>query len=165
MTHEEEWRPVPGFSLYEVSSHGNIRHTVRKKLLIPRYDGRGYLCVTLRDGPKKATKRIHAAVLHAFRGPRPHRAEGRHLDGNSANNRLSNLVWGSPQENSADREQHGRTRRGEQTVFSKLSETAVKEIRQRFSSGERIAHIARAHGVNWSTVNHILAGRTWRHVL
>jgi len=51
---------------------------------------------------------VHLMVLSMFVGPRPtplHQA--RHLDGDRYNNNLSNLEWGTPKENCADRTIHG----------------------------------------------------------
>lgn len=119
----ENWKPLPGYEeFYEVSDEGRIRstgttrfrkngvpYTHRSKILKPSTSEKGYKRVILykpEASPKTMT--LHRAVLLAFR---PGPAEGaiiRHLDGDPGNNDLRNLAWGSPAENSADMEAHGR---------------------------------------------------------
>jgi hypothetical protein len=119
----ETWRPIARTGgRYEVSDQGRVR-CVRVALrgrtpgapLVPSDPGfKGYAMVQIRRGDgSKLNLRVHTEVLTAFVGPRPDGLQGRHLDGDRTNNRLSNLVWGTPLENAADRERHGRTARGE----------------------------------------------------
>lgn len=113
----EEWRPVCGWErLYEVSSDGRVRSLDRVDWRGQRYRGRmltlnvksgGYLTVGLCDNGEHRTRAIHRLVAEAFLGPRPDGCEVRHLDGDPKNNRLANLAYGSPSENSLDRVRHG----------------------------------------------------------
>ena len=50
---------------------------------------------------------VHVLVLSTFVGPRPDGMEVRHLDGNSLNNSLENLAWGTHKENTQDAFVHG----------------------------------------------------------
>src|SRR3990167_3495984 len=53
-----------------------------------------YLQVTLTRNGKHYTRKVHLLVLTAFAGPRPFpKAESRHLNGDNADNRASNLAW------------------------------------------------------------------------
>ena len=68
----------------------------------PSKSSRGYLHtqIMLPDGTQK-TMYIHSAVARSFLGDRT--TEGlcvNHIDGNKENNRLDNLEWVTPQENS-----------------------------------------------------------------
>jgi len=63
----------------------------------------GYIRVNL-GGQKKL---VHRFVLETFVGPCPEGMEARHLDGNPANNRLSNLCWSTHKENVRDQYKHG----------------------------------------------------------
>lgn len=55
--------------------------------------------------------------------------------------------------------------RGEHGGNSKLTEAAVREMRRRYADGERkLARLARAFGVDPSTVKDIVTHQTWRHV-
>jgi hypothetical protein len=68
------------------------------------------LSVVLSRNSKVKCVQVHVAVLEAFRGFRHPGQETRHLDGDSRNNRLRNLRWGTPAQNIADKVKHGRTR-------------------------------------------------------
>lgn len=107
----EEWRPVYGHEgIYEVSNLGRVKRvapgsgTWAGRILNGKLDNKGYYQVALNGH----TVRVHRLVLAAFVGPSS--MLGRHLDGNSKNNTLENLRYGTPLENSADRIAHGRSR-------------------------------------------------------
>lgn len=127
-TDVEVWKPVPGYEgFYEVSNMGRVRslpRVVEDKLgrrrpvpgcmlkLTPRQPGNqagniSYLAVGLcRNGTTKSVT-VHRLVVLAFLGePKPGQVV-RHLDGDHRNNKLSNLVWGTPVENAQDAMRHG----------------------------------------------------------
>ena len=89
----ETWRPALDFEgVYEVSSEGRVRRIGRAPLK-PQRDKRGYLVVDLvADGRRKNAK-IHRLVATAFLPPKPGCGEVNHLDGDKANNAVSNLEW------------------------------------------------------------------------
>jgi hypothetical protein len=78
-----EWRSLPGFSDYEISSDGNVRRatpgksTRVERLLKPQVED-GYFILMI----QRRKVRLNSAVLEAFRGLRPIGCEARHLDGN-----------------------------------------------------------------------------------
>lgn len=104
----EEWRRIPGHPDYEVSDLGRVRSwkAIGRGGPPPRYPSggvsRGYRHVLLRTGGARTTGFIHRLVALAFIGPRPPQQEVRHLDGDKANNRLGNLVYGTHSENGKD---------------------------------------------------------------
>lgn len=101
------WRAVPGWEgLYEVSIDGQVRALRKGQIMRPFITEKGYRRVYLYDRTRVQRVRVHTAVLAAFVGPRPRGMVTRHLDGNPANNHLSNLAWGTPAENMADRIRH-----------------------------------------------------------
>lgn len=105
----EEWRAVPGYEHYAVSTLGRVRSP--RCVLSPWRVGMGYRQVSLcRDARRKGFT-IHRLVLLAFVGPPAEGQVCRHLDGNPANNVLTNLAWGSLSENVMDQVRHG-THRG-----------------------------------------------------
>lgn len=164
----ETWRPVPGHSGYEVSDRGSVRsyrnrqgHPIETPRLLSPGTVRGYQQIKL--GRSRQTK-VHILVLEAFVGSRPEGMVCRHLDGNGMNNRLSNLRWGTPEENYADRHLHGTDNTGSRNGRATVSETDVSVIRRRIAAGEKHAAIAQDFGVKRGVVAHISAGRTWNSV-
>ncbi len=115
-----EWRPVVGYPGYEISDHGDVRSVdrvivtkngvhkrLKGRLLRPTTPGQGktdYRMVWIAGG----NKRIPILMLTTFIGPKPFpKAEARHLNGNPADDWLSNLTWGTKSENTEDSVRHG----------------------------------------------------------
>ena len=108
----EIWKPIPAFEgLYEASSSGRIRSLDRITAHGTTRNGRflkghrhpdGHLTLSLwRDGNRNR-RYVHRLVLSAFAGePKPGQI-ARHLNDNPADNRVENLAWGTPKENSQD---------------------------------------------------------------
>ena len=175
----ERWKPIPGFSGYEVSAYGRVR-TYRpangrgafletpRELIPRRIKNKPYLRVTLTDqSGKQVTRKVHRLVLETFVGPPPsHAHQTRHLDGDHVNNALDNLVWGTAQENSEDRIAHGTQLRGTQINTSVLSETQVAHIKAAIPVWKRglTSKFAREFNVSRSTVDGVRNLKTWRHV-
>lgn len=124
MTSDESWLPVPSYPGYEVSDHGRVRSLDREGLsrwgtprmfkgrvltqvMVGGTGGRFYhACTLYRDGePKQVT--VHVLVLETFVGPRPEGMFGCHRDDDADNNRLRNLYWGTPAQNSRDMVNNG----------------------------------------------------------
>jgi hypothetical protein len=109
----EEWRGVPGYPSYRVSSLGRVV-SLRpwRGLPVPRelaagISGPGYRMVYLTAGGRGRHLYVHQLVAAAFHGPRPEGMEVRHLDGNRLNNAASNLSYGTTSQNAYDRVRHG----------------------------------------------------------
>ena len=110
-----EWRDVPGYEgRYQVSDDGQVLSLPRKgsrgRMLKLAPFAHGYRVVNLSLEGATRTRLVHHLVLLAFIGPRPDSAVTRHLDGNPANNVLSNLDYGTCAENAADMRRHGTNR-------------------------------------------------------
>lgn len=162
----EVWMPVPGYEeQYEVSNLGRLRNSVTLYILRPAFN-RGYAHVALYDAPGNSkTHYIHATVLRAFCGPPPFPgAEGCHNNGDRSNNALTNLRWGSRQENVDDRQRHGRTRFGTGQRCAKLTENQVREMRAAYRSGKSTYAMAKEMKLSTHTVWCVVTGKTWKHV-
>jgi hypothetical protein len=176
------YRPVTGFPGYRVGDDGSVWSCWRLKgqgtghgtravmshmhwrLLKQTLWGR-YL--TARIGGQTST--VHTLVLQAFVGPCPPGLEGCHADDDRTNNALSNLRWGTPKSNAADRVRNGRAPRGEWHGMSKLAEHQVDAIRARYTTAKvgrkklpngAVAAIAQEFGINVCTVHRIAKGQS-----
>ena len=121
MPRPARWRPVPGWAAYEVSDRGAARSLPRilangrphgGQLLKQRPDRKGYMTVTLSDGRRRRTVRVHILVMAAFAPPPPPgKTQARHLNGNPADNRWpQNLAWGNQADQEEDKARQRRRR-------------------------------------------------------
>jgi hypothetical protein len=107
----DDIRPIPGHRGYLASAIGKIfseRQGSRKELTPSLV--KGYLSVTLmgEDG-RPHRQYVHLLVCRTFRGPRPSPAhQARHLDSDPLNRKSSNVAWGLPGDQMADRKRNGR---------------------------------------------------------
>ena len=179
MNGPEEWKGLPDFIGYEVSSYGNLRTYLSA-------NGKGGLRATARPvtqypTPKKEYLRVklighdgkpvdmpvHQAVLFAFHGPRPTpEHDSCHGDGNARNNHWRNLRWDTKQANADDRVNHGTQVRGEAVGLSVLTETQVLEIRKALPHWKKGMgrEFAIKFGVGDSAIHSVKVGQTWKHV-
>jgi hypothetical protein len=62
-------------------------------------------------------------------------------------------------------EDHARRRHGEAHPQARMTEDTVREARRRVSGGESRASVAASLGVGSTTIDRVIGGRTWKHVL
>lgn len=156
------WRPITGAAgLYEVSDRGEVRRTMPIRSLKPSGDGKGYFRVNLSIGGKVSTRYIAHLVAEEFIGPRAAGQEVRHLDGNPANNSLSNLAYGSKADNMQDALRHGTFPVLERRPGAKLTRDQVTAI---FQSPESTTKLAARHAVNGGVIRQIKLRQTWASV-
>lgn len=174
-TTDERWAPVPSFAGYEASTLGRIRswrprahqypESVRTDPLIltPRLNKRGYLTVALSRGRQRKRKRcfVHRLVLASFAGQCPEGMECCHGQGGPADNRLTNLRWGTLRENIDERQRDHLKR---ETGKAKLSDEDARTIISRIADGERDDDIALDHGATRALVLRIRMMRAWTHM-
>lgn len=169
-TTREKWMSIPGYSRYEVSSHGNVRRSERIYNTAPGPCSQsinigGYSCVSLTgDDGRNRKLTVHSLVLLAFVGPRPHGLQGCHDDDIKTNNTLGNLRYGTPAANTADMLRNGTQACGERHPKAKLTESLVREIYKRCAAGDDRQVIAEDCGVTTALVSNIARGRCWRHL-
>ena len=154
---EEKWRQHPIYTDHEVSNLGRVR-----RYLKPFKMSNGYPHVSL--GGVKKRDYVHSLVMEAFVGPLPIGQVTRHLDGDKNNNALSNLCYGTYEENMADRKLHGGGNHGSRHGLSKLTEEQVREIRGKISLGWKTDYVASEYGVSRRLIGMIAQGRRWKHV-
>lgn len=172
----EKWKDVVGYEgYYQVSNIGQIRrvrqyrNTYPGKILQPCLKRKGkayYKYVTLSKNNVVKTFAVHRVEAIAFLGqPIEDRDSVRHLDGNSLNNVITNLKWGTRSENSRDSILHGTfvDNTGSKHGMSKLTESVIPIIRHMSDTMTRRS-IANQFGVSVSTIDGIINDRTWKHV-
>jgi len=122
----------------------------------------GYWAVTLTSGGERCQFMVHRLVAEVFHGQPPHPgAHVLHSDGDKNNNVADNLRWGTPADNHADTERHGHRLKGERHPQAKLTEAAVRNIR---NSDMDASVIAAQYNVTREHIWSVRRGRVWHHV-
>jgi hypothetical protein len=105
-------------------------------------------------------------VLETYVGAPPNEnSVVRHLDGNSLNDALDNLAWGTHRDNYNDAVKHGTqalARSGERHPKAKLSDAEVAAIREEYAQGSTSTYLGRKYGTSSRNVLYIVnnASRT-----
>eukprot|EP01084_Bolivina_argentea_P174243 301831_1 len=98
-TISEKWAKIDGFSLYQVSSLGNVKNIKLKKVRninVERYRKlkSAPQCRLKSDNGELKSFSISRLVLNSFKPmSNSHKLFAIHIDGNKFNNQLSNLTW------------------------------------------------------------------------
>ena len=143
----EEWRQVPGWPAYEVSSAGRVRSVDR---VLP--DGRQagsvilarshhhYPQVTLSDGWRTRRVAVHKLVKLTFTGPSRGR-QVRHLNDDPQDCRLVNLKYGTRKDNEKDRKRNReRKRRERERRRGKEKKRETDEIGRELPGHPKLSH-------------------------
>ena len=170
MTTHEALADIPNYSgMYCASAGGQIfsRLSGRLRELKPFSNGKGYLVVSLYMDKRKKQVLVHRLVLLAFIGPCPEGMQGAHLNGNRADNRLSNLRWVTVTENHSHKVDHGTDGRGERNSIAKLTEQDVMLIRRLYvprSKQFSCTALGKQFGLSQQTVWQIVKRQRWNHI-
>lgn len=115
----ESWRSIPSLPELIVSTHGRIWRSSHWKAMPNggerKYKSRPTFGVITRASSDArhlffsyyyrgiGNVKVHAAICEAYHGPKPSPAHGvRHINENSLDNRPSNVVWATQEENLND---------------------------------------------------------------
>jgi hypothetical protein len=131
-------------------------------------DTYGHLVVTLGQGGRQQTHKVHRLVLVAFAGlPRPEQ-EALHGPGGRQDNRWpENLRWGTHVANMEDKYRDGSALVGgiHPRGAAKLTEDLAREVFVRyFAEDISQAALALEYDVAQATVWRIMSGKSWSHV-
>lgn len=100
---EEIWGDIPGYEgYYQASNLGNIKSLPKKykplgKILKPQQRN-NYLSVCLSKNGKSKSQNVHRIIMKTFKGESDLTVN--HIDGNKHNNKLENLEYCTPRDNS-----------------------------------------------------------------
>lgn len=163
-------RPIPEWEADYAAGSDGVIYSLKYLGCIPLVpwfygrEGRRYPAVRLRGkGGRKKQAGVHQFVALAFHGqPSDPSFEVRHKDGTTTNTLPDNLVWGTTEENMADRLAHGTSNQGERNGQSKLTEAVVKEIRRRADLDNQQA--AKFFNVSDTLIRMVRLGKRWAHV-
>lgn len=179
----EIWKDIKGYEgVYQVSSLGRVKSLDRISYN-PRYgecklkgqmlkacpNSNGYLgCSLVINGITKHF-RIHRLVAMAFLPVVSNKLEINHIDGNKANNKLSNIEWCNRSENITHAFRLGlkKAPKGVINGECKLTEKQVLEIRQQYlgvRKGVSMDYLALKYNISRSQVSRILKRQSWKHI-
>ena len=163
------WKECKKCSSYLVSTEGEVKHKVTNKILKPKKDKNGYLCVGLSMGKRGCRKYvvIHRLIAEAF-VPNPYnKSSVIHLDGNNTNNNYTNLIWATPQEVIAHSKQFGQKQsdKGSTSANAKLTDFQILYCRMVYIPKDKqygCEALAKRFGVSKSTMHYILHNITYK---
>tara|TARA_R100000656_G_C3939607_1_gene126470 strand:- start:171 stop:755 length:585 start_codon:yes stop_codon:yes gene_type:complete len=164
-----EWKPIPGFEgLYEINEKGIVIGLVRGKVLKTPLDKYGYKKLVLsKDGKKKFTS-VHRQVAKAFIPNPENLPEVNHKDGDKLNNYWENLEWTTGRKNMQHAHETGlidyNKVSGENCYITNLTNSTVKEIRQKMANGVRNKDIEKEYGLGRSTVSKIRMNQSFKSI-
>ena len=170
-TQKEVWLPVPEYEgLYDVSNLGRIRsyhnfgYELKRepRIITPSKERYGYLQITLcKQGKHKQTK-IHLIVANAFMSPNPGGHQIDHKNGIKTDNRVSNLEWVTPKENTIRSVKLGLKPRGERHGNHKLTRAEVEKIRELYKGGGYThRELGKMFGISHSVAGKIIRKEMW----
>lgn len=158
----ELWKPIKGYEgLYEVSNMGRIK-SVEHDVFNPHVLGngctrkvperirkpnimKGYHCIALIRDKSAKVYRIHRLVAEAFIGNQPGpEYQINHIDGDKSNNRVENLEWVTPRENTIHAIRTGLIKpksEEQKKQFSEYLRRKWKDSEYRKAQSERISAV------------------------
>lgn len=148
---------------YDIFSDGRIFSWKRRKFLSEETKGR-YLDVRLMIDGKPEQWRVHRLVAMAFYGPLPEGMQTRHLNGNSKDNRITNLKYGTPSENAADKVLHGTSGKGVSRGNASLTQEQVLSIKQALLDGVHYGDLSTQYGVSKNVIYQVACGKSYVYV-
>jgi hypothetical protein len=174
----EKWKDIKNYEgLYQVSNMGRIKSLARKRnggkaghgeIILKFGLAAGYSRVSLyRDGNQKQFS-VHRLVLDAFCGES--NLQCNHRNGLKTDNRLINLEWVTPSENTKHAISTGLQiiMKGSQLPQSKLTESQVRRIKFIYKNTKPeinyITKLAKALKVNHHTISDIILEKAWSHI-
>ena len=153
-----KWLPIREFPCYEISDEGTVRRIDTQKVIAQNTKkGKApYQRVHLSHDGKAKYVLVHRLVLLTFVGECPDGCETLHLNDNHADNRLSNLKWGTRKDNHKTID-----RKGKANGRAILTEDDVLMIR---TSDETNKSLAAHFGRSVKYIQNIKRGINWTHI-
>lgn len=176
----EQWKPVHGYEdCYAVSDRGRVVRTslTKKRVtqcwrpLVPFLKRGGYIQFVLCKDKIRSDRLAHRLVWEAFKHPLAPGQQINHLNGDKADNRLSNLEVCSSSQNMIHAYRVLKVPRGDLRNFgskngsSKLTELQVAEILALYATGKYHQKVlGKKYGVSQRMISLITRREMWQHV-
>lgn len=153
-TINEQWFPIPEFNgVFSITKQGIVKNNRTGNILSTYTNNKGYKCIDLPINGKKYKCRLHQLVAHTFIGPQQKGICVRHLDGNSLNNSVENLAYGTQSDNEQDSVKHGTHYRNHKIT---------PEIARKIAMDKRpYKLIAKDFGLSYNYISDIKGGIFW----
>lgn len=149
---ETVFKDCVGFAGYRVSTEGlvvSVDRVVKYKrcgkivsslkkgmALAANTDKDGYRIVTLSVNGITKTVKVHRLVITAFRGVDNDRPHVNHINHDRSDNRLQNLEWVTPAENTQHSIRHGRQRKQTKKLTNALEQSLIRDMQQGMSNSK-----------------------------
>lgn len=161
----ENWRTMVSDDRYEVSDQGRVRRKDTDRIRQPSSTPSGYKVIVLSTpGGKHRGVYVHREVMRAFVGECPEGCEVSHLNGDNADNTLTNLIYESRVANIRRKQEHGTQTSGEAHHSSKLCAKNVRKIWFLAAHGLSQRQIAEFVPVSRTQVGRVLRKECWAEV-
>lgn len=169
---EGNWKPIQLHGVnFLISDDGRAWSVSQNKLCRTAATKKRYAMIKVESADGVQHKyRIHRLVLTLF-DRKPKKGEvGRHLDDDRRNNHISNLAWGSVQDNADDKGLNGRNIKGSAIYTSVLTEKLARELILSYESGPLEKHAVafkKKYNLDMQDrqIVRVLQGKYWAHVV
>jgi hypothetical protein len=168
---EYQWKVIPSFSKYEVSTTGEVRRAVdmyklnnvllpKGVILKPCTKNTGYVSYRLSNNMgKQVDISAHRLVAETYLFHQIKKGYiVAHLDGCKSNNDVNNLKWVSNSENQLHRRAHEKDK---EYAVAKLSAEQVQEAKELYKSGSSQAELSRKYLVSHGVISKMINGVTY----
>ena len=141
-----------------------------ERIMRPWKDDRGYAIVDLYGlNTRRIRKKVHRLVALNFVPNLSKKPDVNHIDGNKENNKLSNLEWVTPAENTAHAHAYKLIpesiyyKSGEDNPAAKLTRDDVIQIRNFCKGNEKsLRELSEMYGVHYTTIRRITKNEIWK---
>lgn len=151
---------------YRIFDNGEIYNLTKNKYVNQHKINNGYLQVSLHLFNRSYSYLVHRIILSVFTNkPIDYNMQVNHKDGNKANNKLSNLEWGTQSENLKHAFKNNLvSQTGSKNSCAILDEDKVVQICELIEKNTPITNIAIMFNVSKWTIDNIYQGISWTHV-